>query len=47
MTYLPTADGHTGWYAELKKVAGWRVAKTLCTTATELASYATSVDSAR
>jgi hypothetical protein len=40
MAYLPTAEGHTGWYAELKFANGREVARTLQTTARELASYA-------
>jgi hypothetical protein len=40
------ADGHTGWYAEFKKVDEWRVANALCTTAQELSSYAASVPAA-
>jgi hypothetical protein len=40
MAYLPTPDGHTGWYAELEKTDRWRVARTVCTTARELSSYA-------
>lgn len=43
MAYLPTPDGHNGWYAEFKKVSDWKVAQTLRTTARELASYATNV----
>ena len=42
MAYLPTPDGHSGWYAELKKVEGWRVAQTSCTSVRELESYALS-----
>jgi len=40
MAYLPTPEGHTGWYAELRKVEEWRPAKTLRITAHELAMYA-------
>ena len=42
MAYLPTSEGHTGWYAELKKLEGWEVAQTLLTTKRELAVYAAS-----
>lgn len=40
MTYLPTPEGHTGWYAEFRHETEWRPAKTLETTAQELAAYA-------
>lgn len=46
MAYLPTTEGHNGWYAEFKKVDDWRPAKTLCTTALELASYAANLGTA-
>lgn len=40
MAYLPTPEGHGGWYAELEQGDVWRVARALCTTARELSSYA-------
>lgn len=40
MSYLPTDDGHTGWYAGFRQTDRWRVADTVCTTANELSNYA-------
>jgi hypothetical protein len=40
MAYLPTDDGHVGWYAEFQANDAWTLSKTLCTTAQELAAYA-------
>ncbi len=40
MAYVPTTEGHVGWYAEFKKVESWGVAKTCGVTAQELATYA-------
>lgn len=44
MAYLPTPDGHHGWYAELQKVQEWRIVQAIGTTARELMSYASNVD---
>lgn len=41
MAYLPTPNGHVGWYAAFKNTDDWKVARALCTTARELSSYAT------
>lgn len=41
MTYLPTDEGHTGWWAELRRRETWSIAKTLCTSRQELDTYAT------
>lgn len=46
MAYLPSPDGHHGWYAELKKGDTWSVAQAVCTTARELSSYAASMSTA-
>jgi hypothetical protein len=43
MAYLPTPEGHNGWYAEFKKIDDWSVTQTVGTTARELSSYATNV----
>lgn len=43
MAYLPTSSGHSGWYADFKKVHEWSVGKALCTTTRELSTYAASV----
>jgi hypothetical protein len=42
MAYLPTDEGHAGWYAEFRRGDAWTVAKTCCTSAHELAMYAES-----
>lgn len=41
MAYLPTSEGHAGWYVEFKRVEDWSTATTLGTTTAELAAYAT------
>lgn len=42
MAYLPTSEGHAGWYVEFKRsVETWSTATTLGTTTAELAAYVT------
>lgn len=40
MAYLPTSEGHAGWYVEFKRVEDWLIATTLGTTTAELSKYA-------
>ena len=39
MAYLPTDDGHTGWYVDLVDHGGWSVALTVGTSRTELERF--------
>ncbi|MBP6840255.1 MAG: hypothetical protein KA190_23350 [Kofleriaceae bacterium] len=40
MAYVPTTEGHVGWYAEFRKLETWGVARTRGVTVHELATYA-------